>query len=406
MDAIQAIWKYGRFFMGTALILVGGILMILGSPILPYLLLTAGALTFILDLTLGTDENTYQYDNWEIFYPLQYASQLIGVAAIIIFAWMLGVPNDFLGIAAVVQFFTGFDMITAHANDSAGMFAAAFGIAAAAGALGSIAIGHELTHRCANPTAVFLGRLGEAFGMHTRFSIRHPYGHHNWVCTPKDPATAKRGENFFPFTVRSIIGQNQQVWELEQHRLEKKGLSAWSIENHALRGWGMELLVIIGFYMAAGWTGVIAFLGIGLAVNVGLEVANYIEHYGLVREDTEPQQVRHAWNDNHKMSFWATVAISRHAHHHANADIEFWDLKPFPKDAPTTPFGYFLTGLICQIPPLWHAVMNQKLIDWDQNFATPEEQKLAAKANLVSGQEMLIKSADFYFEQHPDTQVA
>ena len=406
MNAIQAIWKYGRFFMGTALILVSGILMILGSPILPYLLLTTGALTFILDLTLGTDENIYRYDNWQIFYPLQYASQLIGIAAIIIFAWMLGVPNDFLGIAATVQFLTGFDMIAAHANDSTGMFVAAFGISAAAGALGSIAIGHELTHRCANPTAVFLGRLGEAFGMHTRFSIRHPYGHHNWVCTPKDPATAKRGENFFPFSVRSIIGQNQQVWELERHRLDKKGLGTWSIENYALRGWGMELAVIIGFYIAAGWTGVIAFLGIGLAVNMGLEVANYIEHYGLIREDTEPQQVRHAWNDNHKMSFWATVAISRHAHHHANADIEFWDLKPFPKDAPTTPFGYFLTGLICQIPPLWHAVMNQKLIDWDQNFATPQEQKLAAKANLESGQEMLVKSANLYYQQHPDTQVA
>ena len=106
------------------------------------------------------------------------------------------------------------------------------------------------------------------------------------------------------------------------------------------------------------------------------------------------------------MSFWATVAISRHAHHHANADIEFWDLKPFPKDAPTTPFGYFLTGLICQIPPLWHAVMNQKLIDWDQNFATPQEQKLAAKANLDSGQDMLVKSANLYYQQHPDTQVA
>jgi len=222
MNAIQATWKYGRFFMGTTLILVSSILMILGSPALPFLVLAAAAITFILDLTLGTDENIYQYDNWEIFYPLQYASQLIGVSAIILFAWMLGAPKDFLGIAAVIQFLTGFDMIAAHANDGFAMFAAAFAISATAGALGSIAIGHELTHRCANPTAVFLGRLGEAFGMHTRFSIRHPYGHHNWVCTPKDPATAKRGENFFAFTLRSIIGQNTQVWELEQHRLRKK----------------------------------------------------------------------------------------------------------------------------------------------------------------------------------------
>ena len=403
MEAIKATWKYGRFFMGSALVLISAILMILASPILPYLLLTFVLLTFILDLTLGTDEKTYQYDNWQIFYPLQYASQIIGVITILIFAWMLGTPNDFLGIAAAVQFLTGFDMLAAHADNTTGMYVAGFAISAGAATLGSIAIGHELTHRCANRTAVFLGRLGEAFGMHTRFSIRHPFGHHNWVCTPLDPATARRGENFYSFTLRSIIGQNKQVWELEKQRLEKKGLPAWSIENYALRGWAMELVVMILFYIAAGWGGVLAFLGIGLAVNIGLEVANYIEHYGLIRLVSEPQQVRHAWNDNHKMSYWATVGISRHAHHHANADVEFWDLKPFPEDAPTTPFGYFLTALIAQIPPLWHAVMNQKLLHWDDNFASKEEQEIAAKANLESGQELLIKAAYKYFEQHPET---
>ena len=394
MNAISAVWKYGRFFIASIAGIVGTILVIMGTTWLPLLLIGLVVLALVLDLTLGTDEEIYHYDNPEIFYPLQYASQICGVFTAIIFAWLLGTPNDFLGIAAGVQALTGFDMIAAHANDTYGMYISAFALAGITAALGSIAIGHELTHRVNNPTAVFLGRMGEAFGMHTRFSIRHPYGHHNWVCTPKDPATAKRGENFYPFAFNSIIGQNIQVWELEKHRLEKMGLDVWSVENKALRGWGMELMVAGMYFAAAGWLGVLCFLGVGLLVNVGLEVANYIEHYGLIRVDDTPQKVRHAWNDNHKLSYWGTVAISRHAHHHADADIEFWNLRPMPNDAPTTAFGYVLTAISALIPPLWHTVMNPKLLEWDEKFANDDERKLAVQANLDSGQELLIESAE------------
>ena len=394
MNAISAVWKYGRFFIASIAGIVGTILVIMGTTWLPLLLIGLVVLALVLDLTLGTDEEIYHYDNPEIFYPLQYASQICGVFTAIIFAWLLGTPNDFLGIAAGVQALTGFDMIAAHANDTYGMYISAFALAGITAALGSIAIGHELTHRVNNPTAVFLGRMGEAFGMHTRFSIRHPYGHHNWVCTPKDPATAKRGENFYPFAFNSIIGQNIQVWELEKHRLEKMGLDVWSVENKALRGWGMELMVAGMYFAAAGWLGVLCFLGVGLLVNVGLEVANYIEHYGLIRVDDTPQKVRHAWNDNHKLSYWGTVAISRHAHHHADADIEFWNLRPMPNDAPTTAFGYALTAISALIPPLWHTVMNPKLIEWDEKFANDAERQLAVQANLDSGQDLLIAAAE------------
>ena len=399
MNAISAVWKYGRFFIASIAGIVGTILVIMGVSWLPLLLIGLGVLALVLDLTLGTDEEIYHYDNPEIFYPLQYASQICGVITAIIFAWLLGTPNDFLGIAAGVQALTGFDMLAAHANDTYGMYISAFALAGITAALGSIAIGHELTHRVNNPTAVFLGRVGEAFGMHTRFSIRHPYGHHNWVCTPKDPATAKRGENFYPFAFNSIIGQNIQVWELEKHRLEKMGLDVWSVENKALRGWGMELMVAGMYFAAAGWLGVLCFLGVGLLVNVGLEVANYIEHYGLIRVDDTPQKVRHAWNDNHKLSYWGTVAISRHAHHHADADIEFWNLRPMPNDAPTTAFGYALTAISALIPPLWHTVMNPKLLEWDEKFASDPERKLATQANLDSGQELLIEAAEKQLEK-------
>lgn len=400
--SLYSIWKYGRFFLGTAFILGAIILELLCSPWLGTYGAIGISIIFLGDLFLPTDETVYTYDNPGIFYPLQYASQLIDIFAVVMFAWILGAASgDFLGISAALEFITGYDMLAAYTSGvHAGEVSvfAAFAFAAGAAIQASIAVGHELTHRLDNRVAVFFGRLGEAFGMHTRFSIRHPYGHHNWVCTEKDPATAKRGENLYPFIVRSIVGQNVQVWELEQARLKKMGDSVFSWKNQALRGWGMEAMVLIGFYFAAGWIGVLGFLAVGAAVNIGLELANYIEHFGLVRSPTEPQQVRHAWNDNHMMSFWLTSAISRHAHHHANADVEFWNLEPMTDEAPTTAAGYLGTVLLAAVPNLWHQVMNRKLLDWDERFANDDEKALVAEANLNSNQALLVEAGRNYLQ--------
>lgn len=415
--SLYPIWKYGRFFIGTYFVLGAIILEILCSPWLATYGLIGISIIFLGDVLLPKDEDVYTYNNPGIFYPIQYASQLIDITAVIMFGWILGATyggnaiagGDFLGISAAINYITGYDMLAAYTTGThAGEVSlfTAFAFAAGAAAQASIAVGHELTHRINNRVAVFFGRLGEAFGMHTRFSIRHPYGHHNWVCTEKDPATAQRGENFYPFIIRSIIGQNIQVWELEKTRLSKMGKTAFTWENHALRGWAMEALVLVGFYISAGWVGALGFLAVGVAVNLALEAANYIEHFGLVRIPSEPQQVRHAWNDNHMMSFWLTSAISRHAHHHANADIEFWNLEPMVDEAPTTLFGYLPTFLVATIPPLWHHLMNKKLLEWDEQFATEAEKEIIVKANLNSNQPVLIEAANNYLSNKENKAIA
>jgi alkane 1-monooxygenase len=48
------------------------------------------------------------------------------------------------------------------------------------------------------------------------------------------------------------------------------------------------------------------------------------------------------------------------------------------------------------VPPLWHMVMNRKIIEWDERFASEEEKELAAQANLKSGQNELIEAAEKY----------
>ena len=395
---IRAFWKYNRFFIATWVVLAGIPIALMGGSWPLVYVVTLAVVALAAELYSGRYEEEPTYEQAWIFYPMQYVSQFVSIAMIVLVAWYMGLPNDLFGIGAAVTSLTGVDILARHAElSSIWTSLGVVGLGGLAGALASIAVGHELTHRTENPLAVFIGRLGQAFSLFTHFSIRHPYGHHNLVCTPADPATARRGENFYHFTVRSIIGQKKMTWDLEAERLQRMGRSPWDWRNKALRGWGMELLVVIFFVWAAGLYGLLGILGVTLVTHVGLEAANYIEHYGLVRVPTEPMQVRHAWNSNVTATYYLTVAISRHSHHHADASTEFWELKAFRDEAPTTIYGYGVSFVIALIPPLWNELMAQKLLYWDNNMATPAERRLAMAENLESGIPDLVEAAKRYY---------
>ncbi len=393
MQAFKALWKYGRFFLFPALSLVALALMLAGAG-QALIALTVFTFAFIVigDATFGKDEGVYEYRQAWVFYPIQYAAQTVCILAVLMFAWMLGAyvaGNDLFGFAAGLEWLTGYDLMAAHAGNTLPVILAAFATAAIAATNASIIVGHELTHRTENALAVFMGRLGEAFGMFTLFSIRHPYGHHNLVCTPADPATGLRGETYYHFVIRSTVGQYKQVWDLEKDRLTRMGRSPFSIGNRALRGWAMEAAVAGIFVLAAGWWGLLAYLAIGFFARNALELANYIEHHGLVRVPTEPMQVRHAWNCNYRMSNWFLCAINRHSHHHADASVEFWDLKPLIHEAPHTPGGYTTAFMYALVPPLWHRKISPLLLQWDREMATEAERRLAAEENVKSGVKQL-----------------
>ena len=63
-----------------------------------------------------------------------------------------------------------------------------------------INVGHELGHR-KNRFQQFLGEILLLTSLETHFLPYHNSGHHYNVATPKDPATAKKGELVFLFKV-------------------------------------------------------------------------------------------------------------------------------------------------------------------------------------------------------------
>ena len=70
-----------------------------------------------------------------------------------------------------------------------------------------------------------------------------------------------------------------------------------------------------------------------------LHVVNYIEHYGLVRENKGAVLPAHSWNASTTFGNAVTYNLQRHSDHHASAQKPYYALESI-KDAPQLPAGY------------------------------------------------------------------
>jgi alkane 1-monooxygenase len=83
----------------------------------------------------------------------------------------------------------------------------------------NINVAHELLHKD-NLVDKLTGMLtlSKCFYMH--FVIEHVFGHHRNVATPKDPATARKGETVYSFYFKSVFGSYISSWKLECKRVK------------------------------------------------------------------------------------------------------------------------------------------------------------------------------------------
>jgi hypothetical protein len=123
-----------------------------------------------------------------------------------------------------------------------------------------------------------------------------------------------------------------------------------------------------------------------------LEALNYIEHYGIVRIPTQPVQPRHSWNCNHLVSSVFTYNLTRHSHHHADAQVHFQDLQAHAEQ-PSMPGGFMAAILSAFVPSLWRKMITPKLLEWDREQADQSEYALIKAANEASGWPELKRSA-------------
>jgi hypothetical protein len=157
-------------------------------------------------------------------------------------------------------------------------------------------------------------------------------------------------------------------WKLEKERLAQLGHRAWSVRNDILQSWALSAVVTIGFFAAFGWI-VLPFIAIHhLYAQFGATQANYIEHYGLLRQRLangryELPEPRHSWNTNHIYSNLITLHVQRHSDHHVNPTRPYQALRDY-KALPRLPSGYPGCFGLAALPSLWFKVMDEKLLEW------------------------------------------
>lgn len=229
---------------------------------------------------------------------------------------------------------------------------------------GGITIAHELIHRKPRLDRA-LGEILMTSVSYPWFCVEHVLGHHRWVATPRDPATARFGEVVYAFVPRSVIGGLRSFLAIERDYAGRRGIPWWSLRDRRARYLLTTALVWIAAAVVGGPLGVL-FFAVQSAVAVGLlEVINYVEHYGLVRAEARPgEYVRvapeHSWNSNHRLTAAFLFNLPRHADHHAYASRPYYELRAWP-DAPELPVGYATMVLVALVPPLWFRVMDPRV---------------------------------------------
>ncbi len=241
------------------------------------------------------------------------------------------------------------------------------GLTVSIGLLGGAAINvaHELGHK--QPVIErWLAKIVLAQVAYGHFYVEHNRGHHRRVATPEDPASARFGENFYLFWLRTVTGSVLSAWNIERKRLAATGKSPFSFANHNIQAWSMTVmlfgLIVILFGLAALPMLLLqALIGISL-----LESVNYVEHYGLARrKDVNGQyeccRPEHSWNSNHTVTNIMLFHLQRHSHHHANPMRRYQVLRHFD-DAPQLPTGYSGMILVSLIPSLWRKLMDPRVV--------------------------------------------
>lgn len=98
-----------------------------------------------------------------------------------------------------------------------------------------------------------------------------------------------------------------------------------------------------------------------------IEVVNYLEHHGLLRqkrEDGRYERCRpeHSWNSNNVASNVLLFHLQRHSDHHARPTRRYQALQHVD-EAPQLPTGYAGIIVLAWIPPLWRRVMDPRLLE-------------------------------------------
>lgn len=227
-----------------------------------------------------------------------------------------------------------------------------------------INVAHELGHRV-NKTEQLMSKALLLTSLYTHFFIEHNKGHHKHVATHQDPSSARYNEPLFFFYPRTLLFTYLSAWKIANAEVQKKGRRVFSIQNEMLQLQLLQLAFVTIILVMFGWKITTAYLFAAFIGMLLLECVNYIEHYGLTRNQTvsgqyERTMPHHSWNSNHVFGRLMLFELSRHSDHHYLASRKYQVLRHHDHSM-QMPTGYPGMMLLAHIPPLWFAVMNKRI---------------------------------------------
>jgi alkane 1-monooxygenase len=277
-------------------------------------------------------------------------------------ATYLYLPNQYLSLVFACWLWSGGGWLTMGFVDKVGLMTTV-------GLVGGLAINaaHELGHT-RERSERRLSKVALAQTCYGHFYVEHNRGHHVRVATAEDPASARFGEGLYAFLPRSVTGGLRSAWRLEGARLAGIGKPRWTLDNDILNAWliSASLFTVLSVWfgpVVLPWLIVQAIVGFSL-----LETVNYMEHYGLRRQQLpngryERVRPAHSWNSSTVITNVLLFHLQRHSDHHANP-LRPYQMLRHVDDAPQLPSGYSAMLLLALIPPLWRRVMDPRVLDF------------------------------------------
>ena len=228
---------------------------------------------------------------------------------------------------------------------------------------------HELIHR-GHRGLYALGVVVYATMLFGHHASAHRLVHHRHAASLDDPNTARLGESFYQFWPRAWAGSFHKGWQAETARhMGKTGL-----HPYAAYGLISALSLVLGFAIA-GLAGVAVWLALAVYGHSQLLLADYVQHYGLLRETLpsgklEPVSEKHSWNAPHWFSSALMLNAPRHSDHHAHPARAYPALRlPARSDAPYLPYPLPLSCTLALAPKRWRRLMARRLDAWQNRLA-------------------------------------
>jgi alkane 1-monooxygenase len=238
----------------------------------------------------------------------------------------------------------------------------------------AINVAHELIHK-GTRLEQWTGGVLMSTVCYGTFPIEHVYGHHQDIGTPKDPLSARFGQHYYAFFANALRENFIKAWKLERQRLASEGRSLWSAHNALLCWYGLTITFAFALYLLFGFAGLAFFFLQAFFAIANLEAVNYIEHYGLVRRKTadggfERIGSQHSWNANWKFTNLLLINLQRHADHHLYSRRPY-ELLRHLDESPQLPAGYGAMIPLAMIPPLWHRIIDPRLLAYLRDRGQP-----------------------------------